>query len=313
MKKILFFAAIAAMTLSMASCQKEGGVSDNTFKTGTKLIRFGFASSTRAFTEATADGVQADENGFKVAGVLSDNSVSFNEAAKWSAADNFYRTDNDYYYPDAPATISFFAAYPAATEIAVAEGVASIAYTQNPDTDLIVAKKADVAAQGSSVALEFDHALSQVAVTCTGKDAGAVYKIKSVTLKGFADGTYTYADGKMVGGTAMEAADSFFASEDGEELTSAKQEIGAVRSYIPGLVQVTVNWACYDKTGKFLAEYTKSTCIDEADPDFEDKAIVLSQGDKNTINLTLPNSGVEKITFTISVNPWVSKEIDREL
>lgn len=298
---------LAAACVALAACNKDitpvapvqGGEADQ--------IVFGvdgaaMEATTKAVTESTAALVQT--NGFNVAAVTSANATLFNAKASWLAAKSYYTTATPYYYPSA-GTTSFYAVYPVAQSVTVTSGAATIAYTNDNDTDLIAAKATGVAkpATATSVALAFDHILSQVNITAKGKTAGLDYRISSIKITSPSSGTYKYADGTWTLGAASAVAYHSAATTVGTTATA----VGVAQTKIPSSVTVTVEYDVL-QGGVVLASYTGSAAKTST-------AIAVAQGKRSTINLTLPYSSADdaQITFTVTINPWGTESHDVEL
>lgn len=301
MKLFTFFSGLAALTILLmaASCNKDviSNVSPadepiESNPTGGKIVFGGetMGLSTKAYVESKEDGLKA--NGFNVAGVLGTASV-FNEAASWNSASSWYATANDYYWPSI-GNMDFYAVYPSSQVISLASGVATLVYSQNPDTDLLAAKKNSVAKQTSSVALSFDHILSLIRIKATGKDvSGVVYKVTKVSVTSPTGGTYAYADGSW---TALTATASGVYSSASTTL-SGTTDISGGMTVVPCKPAIAVEYSVYQADGTTLiASYSKSGTL----------AAALEQGKETTITVSLPNDNASNITFTVRVNPWGS-------
>ncbi len=285
MKKVLF----SIMTLAaFVACNKNNDIVPSHQPAEAGLITFGVSElvATKAVSESTGETVQA--TGFNVAGVTSDGVKYFNELATYSAGS--YATAKKYYYPSGK-TMDFYAVHPINEEITLNGAAASVEYTHSKYEDLIVAKKNAVTAQAGDVALTFDHILSQLVFTAKGSDASASYKLNSIVVNAPNGGVYTFADGKWSRGTL---ADENYWNTTIEVSTSEPTAIQESMTFLPGAIVVTANWDTY-VDGEHIANYVKSTPVD---------GIVLEQGKKNTINLTLPNASAQGISFSVTVNPW---------
>lgn len=291
MKKIFILSIAALAALCACNEQRIVPAEAPAVVTGKQQIVFGLAGNdflsmkSKAVTESTVATVE--ENGFKVAGVTSENTVLFNEVAKKVSDKEYYSTDTPYYYPTT-GTTSFYAVYPNAEVIDVTEGVATVAYTSDGNKDFIVASATGVSASDESVALAFAHALSQVSFTAIGSDPNVTYKVESVTLTAPATGTYAYANNKWTDGTASSYT---YVNEATEVSTSEATALGAAQTHLPTTLNVAVSWKCYSG-GALVGEYTK-------DADFTP-----TMGKKCMVNLTLPNAAAKPITFTITVADW---------
>ena len=107
------------------------------------------ALQTRGMNESTVASVKA--GGFEVAGVTQGVEY-FVDKAEWSEADNYFCTEEAYYYP--PGPVSFYASHPAGGRLRVDGGETLLDYESDGNTDLIVAEKKNVQASDSEVGLE---------------------------------------------------------------------------------------------------------------------------------------------------------------
>lgn len=291
MKK--FYILATCVVAILCSCNKEIGEVKSPVvvdSNESKAIVFGFDTPiVKSVAENTVATVKT--SGFNVAGVTSDNTALFNCLATWVEEKEWFSTAQTYYYPTGK-TMSFFAAVP--STVTVASGAASIAYTNNVDTDLIAASKTGVSASSNKVQLVFDHILSQVNFTAVGSDDQVTYKVKSIKVTAPASGTYTFADGKWAKGTD---SDVTYLNTVTEVSTSSATSLGEAQTFLPVQLKVTVEWDCY--SGSVLAaSYSKSANFTP------------TIGKKCTINLTLPNSSAQAIRFEIDVNPWGTENKD---
>lgn len=287
MKKIIIVSVVISATLAL-SCNKEK--IGNVDSLGTIPIVFGIADGgiggTKAFSESTLPLVQA--NGFNVAGVTSENVTMFNAPASWVPEKSYYKTDETYCYP-ASGGMNFYAVYPKSQAITVSGGAVTLAYTNDPDTDLIASSATDVTASEHSVALAFDHILGQVSFTVKGMDDNVEYKLRSISVSAPGTGIYAYSSASWTKGEAI-ARTTYFSGEASVS-TKAAQAIGGAQTYLPVEVQVNVEWDCYSK-GVLVASYNKST------------GVTLTKGKKTAVNLILPDSDAKVINFTVSVKDW---------
>lgn len=287
MKKIIIVLLAVSATLAL-SCKKEE--IGNTGAPGTIPIVFGIDGNsiggTKVFSESTLPLVQA--NGFNVAGVTSENVTMFNALASWVPEKSYYKTDETYCYP-ASGGMNFYAVYPKSQPITVSGGAVTLAYANNPDTDLIASSATNVTASERSVALAFNHILGQVSFTVKGTDNNVEYKLRSISVSAPGTGTYAYSSASWTKGEAI-ARTTYFSGEASVSTKSA-QAIGGAQTYLPVEVQVNVEWDCYSK-GVLVASYNKST------------GVTLTKGKKTAVNLNLPNSDAKVMNFTVSVKEW---------
>lgn len=299
MKKIGFL-MIAAL-LPLMSCQKQlDNVKDTNDEqtVGNAPIVFGVDELTKAVTESTVDALKGSTTGFKVAGVMSDNTVLFNENAKWVAASSYFKTANSYYYPSTGA-MSFYAAYPSRDITVSSSGAASLSYTNDLNTDLIVASATGVIGSevSGSLALAFGHILSEVFVQAKGSDSTVDYKVTSVKVNATKSGTYAYSTGTWSPSTTKQ--DNTYLST-AKAVTTSYTDLGSVQTYITDKVTVKIEWDCYIKgTSTLIAHYTAEV------PDH-----TLVKGQKTNFKLTLNNNKANPITFTVTVSAWTSANED---
>lgn len=258
--------------------------------------------ATKAVIESTA--AQLQTNGFNVAGVTSNNATIFNAKATWVAQKSYYTTATPYYYP-VSGTTNFYAVYPTSQAVSISAGVATVEYTNDNNTDLVAAKATGVSkpATATSVALAFDHILSQVSITAKGKTEGLDYAIKSIKITSPASGTYKYADNSWTLGATSSVVYHATETTVGTEATA----IGVAQTKIPSNVTITVEYDVL-QGGVVLASYAGAAAKTSS-------AVSVAQGKKSTINLTLPYSNADdaQITFTVTVNPWGEESHDVEL
>ena len=195
MKKIILMVSMAAFAL--VSCNKDFVVEENH---GSK-IEFRTAVDTRA-TEITLDDVAE----FEVVALYEDYTEYFTDTFKRTNG-YVYESDTDHLWP-ADDELTFFAYYPSAKDLGVAESIKFDAnqrgfkgYTPNSNIGLqkdfiaavAVAKKEDSAA---GVALEFKHQLSQIEIKAKNTNEGYTVKImgaKIMNVAGSGDFDFTAA------------------------------------------------------------------------------------------------------------------------
>lgn len=285
--------ALSAGVMALASCTKIGDAicafsGSNEIRFGSNGVRIG----TRAFVETDDSRLQA--GGFKVAAVIdADNSVMFNSAVAYNSTDAVYRVSGGSYYFPTEGTMSFYGVYPASQAIAVSDGVATLAYTQNSDTDLVAAKATGVARQSTAVLMTFDHLLSQVSIKAQGENTGVDYKLKSVKITDANGGTYSFADDSWTPGSTT-AEYTVYSNATGMAVsTSGKTDVGSAMSFVPGTVSLNVVWECYNKGTAVLVSSNDQSV-----------SVTIEKGKHSTLNLTLPSNSSE-LTFVTSVSGWV--------
>lgn len=296
-KTMLLF-GVSTLLLALSSCNKEA-TSPSADAEG-DLITFGVVDMdvnvvTRAVTETTTSTLTTNGAKFKVAGVTSGNALYFNTDATYSSASSKYTIGN-YFWPQAGTTLNFYAVHPNSQAISVnASGVATLSYTQNGNTDLVVAKATAQSkpASGGNVALTFDHALSLMTLNAKPKvTSGVFYKVTSASVSAPKSGTYAYASGTW---TPATNADVTLVSTQ-TSISSSGTAMGGKTSYIPGTVTLKFTYDVYvgasEATAVKTATYTKT------------KDVTLTMGKRHTVNATLPFDDSEAITLTVSVNNW---------
>lgn len=228
------------------------------------------ALQTRGMNESTVASVKA--GGFEVAGVTQGVEY-FVDKAEWSEADNYFCTEEAYYYP--PGPVSFYASHPAGGRLRVDGGETLLDYESDGNTDLIVAEKKNVLASDSEVGLEFSHILSQLRVLWEGLDAEADYDVRKVELTAATSGTWNYASGSWTGLRSG----------------SIPLDIGDAVSVIPSEMTLRICWDCL-QNGVKVASYDKSVTF------------IPGMGKLCTVSCSLPNSDAQKIGFSIELAPW---------
>ena len=293
MKFKSFIFAGAAAIAALCSCNKEtvpAAVANNEIVFGLKGLAI-----TKSVTESNAGLLQA--GGFNVAAVTSGNATLFNALASYDSENLYYKTAATYYWP-ASGTMNFYACYPTTQAVTVDNGVATLAYEQNGETDLIAAKVTGASKSATPVALTFNHVLSQVLLTAKGAvDDGLTYKITGINISMPTSGTYNYATNDWTRSTQGAVQSILSASKD---VTATASSVGEVLSVIPGEISISVEYTVYSGSIA-LASFTKSATT------------AVTMGKKSTLNLTLPYDEATPITFTVTVNEWGSESQDIEL
>lgn len=293
--------AVLCGLVMVASCNKSKGTlqsdcgDSNEIRFGSNGIRV----ETKSFTETTNSLLQA--NGFKAAVVVdADNSVMFNAAVAYDSTDAVYRVAGEHYYYPSEGTVSLYGVYPSSEIISVDSGAATVAYTHNPDEDLVGAKAVAVARQSAPVHMEFEHLLSQVTMTVKTDNPNTLCKLYGITLTDAEDGVYAFTDDSWTpGGTVGNYV--FFSSPDGQNVTTVASEVGEVMSFIPGTISLNVKWKCYNLTsGEIVSDNDKTVSVE------------LTKGKHSTLNLTLPANSSELMLVT-TVVPWVEESQDIEV
>lgn len=291
---VLVFGAVA-----LISCKKLS-VSDIRFLLPGEIYfaKEDVVVDTKAFIETTDDILQT--NGFNVAAIIDDSkSVMFNKAVTYD--NGVYSVSGEKYYWPETGTMSFYCVYPNTQAVTVTSGAATLAYSHNTDTDLIVAKKIAVSGSSGAVSLAFEHLLSQVNIKAKGKETTVDYKVFSVKITDANGGTYTYADGTWTPSSTTQAYTVYNNASGMAVSTSSMTAVGSAMSFVPGNAELNVVWKCYNK-GSSTVLYEKDVTVD----------ITLPQGMNSTLNLTLPfnSSG---LTFDTTIGSWVNKESEIEM
>ena len=303
MKNFLFAGRCAVLCglVMVASCNKSKGTlqsdcgDSNEIRFGSNGIRV----ETKSFTETTNSLLQA--NGFKAAAVVdTDNSVMFNAAVAYDSTDAVYRVSGEHYYYPSEGTVSLYGVYPSSEIISVDSGAATVAYTHNPDEDLVGAKALAVARQSAPVLMEFEHLLSQVTMTVKTDNPNTLCKLYGITLTDADGGVYAFTDDSWTPGDIV-GDYVFFSSTDGQNVTTVASEVGEVMSFIPGTISLNVKWKCYNLTsGEIVSDNDKTVSVE------------LTKGKHSILNLTLPANSSELMLVT-TVVPWVEESQDIEV
>ena len=294
-RKKLFITAAAFAAI--VGCNKIENLQPEDYKYTLEPNEIAFRASsvgTKAFTEATATSLQS---GWNCLALMSDGTQMFNTALSYQSG--IYRVSGKTYYYPLGKTMEFYGCYP--TSLNIDAGTKSIEYAQNPDTDLIVAKKTGLSAQSDAVSMEFSHALSQVDMKVKGSDTNADYFLKNLYLLTPADGTYAFTDNGWTSlGTATEY--SYYTNAGAIVSTSVYQAFGSSMSFIPGPAKLRAIWECRNKN--------EDTVIGSYDVTVD---VNLQQGMHSTLNLTLPNSDAKEINLSVTVQAWKTESKDIEI
>lgn len=289
-KKIFLGLVSVLATAVLSGCGRTLVYEDAVPKKGE--IRFGVKGvliDTKSVSETSVSSLVG--NGFNCAAVFDDdNSVMYNTSVAQS--DDYFRVpDKPYFFP-AVGTMSFYAVYPKTQSIAMDGAVALTDYSQNAVSDLVVAKNENVGKQSDAVNLPFDHILSQVSVRCKGSDTSVDYVVKSIILTAPNGGTYDISNGEWI--TRGGQTDYTYFNGNKTVSTIAKTSVGESMSFVPGEIGLRVVWSCDEKgaSTNVIAEYDEST------------SVVLVQGKRSTLNVTLPNSDAKEIVLNLSLNDW---------
>jgi hypothetical protein len=207
MKKLLFFAAVAATVLTTGCMSEESGVSvtsgDNAIAFRSLIDKATRASSVGSTAELTNFFVQGGAHAS--AAPLTDldfmEAPVFKDGGAWTYAPvKYYPTNGD--------VVDFYAYTPIkdvnmTSDLAVVAGNAQFGYTvpadqkvNNTATDLLVASVEGKTDDGSAVQLTFDHALSAVTFSAANRNAAdseLTYVISDISItKMYNVGTFDY-------------------------------------------------------------------------------------------------------------------------
>lgn len=271
-KKIILLSLSSIMALS--SCMEEIDPVDGCVSYDSE-IRFGVSglSVTKSIDECSSEDLEA--GGFKVAVINDENSsILFNKGVTYIGG--IYAVAGETYYYPSTGTISAYAVYPKTERINFKGSIATIAYTQNPDENMVVAKSVNVSRQKAAIDMEFSHPLSCVSFCIKGVDTNVDYKLKRIEVTAPDGGTYRF-DTDDWGDIGSIETYSVFSSEGMLISTDEFEPVGESMSFIPGEIGIRVVWDCYDKDdGAVVGRYDQTA------------STVLSKGEYTTINLSLP-------------------------
>lgn len=247
-------------------------------------------------TRASSAVTEADlvRDGFVVAGVSEGGVVVMNEKVTFDSSKGLFLPSEKRYYSHTEEH-SFFAVYPAREiSFSAAQGTASVGFTHNPSSDLVTALRTDVGESTRNVLLDFDHRLARVLVQAKGKDTDVDYVVKGVSFKSAASGTYGFTTDSWT--TSGEVSTAYL-SKDTSVSTKEFTAFGEALNLIPGTVSVAVDWECRYQ-GMVVGTYHGEAPVD------------LDLGMISTVMLTLDNKDATRLSFTVSVIPWDSRDVD---
>lgn len=335
MKKITLIAAAALVVL--ASCTKTQIIESPADQ---KVI--GFENFLHKATKANTNTVETDLRGqnIDVNCYLMDKVTDPTSASLYFAENLTYQTGkwntaNVHYWPNTTwnsptQSLSFFAVYPenntfsAANYLTNPTNKPSFTYevktTSATQEDVLVASAENqiytTNSTNGQVALQFDHALTQIVLQVRGQYniANVNYKISAVSFGDNADknagtlkfnGTYTFGGAMVASGDATasyaypilsdisstgiigkEGYESL--GDDNAPLIIMPQEITTNKSYIH------ITYTATTADGVVLFNGTKKVAL---------TAITWTSKQKVTYQITLPNDARE-ITYNVSVNGW---------
>lgn len=271
---------IIAALVAAVSCTKAGEETGRQVAAGGRIV---FAAvSSKTITESTAATVQS--GGFNVVAqviTINERTTYFNDHAEWSASENWFATENDYYFPASPLT--FYAVHPKSYEIGFKQNnkgpLPIFSFISDGVADVIAATKNNVSATDEKVALTFEHILAQVKVQWTGEDPKVTYEVTDIDLQTPKGGTFEFVGHAWSGLTYK----------------TVSMEAGTAISVIPSLQYLRIRWNCL-QNGVLIASYDKTV------------SFTPGIGKVCTVNCTLPNADAKTIDFSIEVNPWGTEE-----
>lgn len=290
--------AISALCVFVASCNKDERPAVNRSGASQYAISFVNAAATKAYSENTADDVQAD--GFGIACVTSEGGNLFIEKASWdSGKASYFPANGPWFYPS-EGKVSFYGVYPPSQTLSFSDGGIRLSYTQNSSEDLLAVKKTGVAATASPVALSFDHILSLIHFAAVSDDDSALYKVKSVSIKVPSAGIFAYDDYIWTPADGTKTESCF----EGEIEVDGKVEIPSALTFIPCNPEITLKWDVYSPDGDtFVASHEETRTLDEA----------LEMGEECTVTLLFAGSDAKKMDLSIEVKPWTQSDKEIEL
>lgn len=322
MKKFYFLAA--AVIALMASCTKTELVrTDNDLNP----ISFeNFIHKTTKATEATASTLQS--NGFKVSAYYTP--ASGTAGYYFQNLEVSYSTDRyptTYYWP-IDGTMDFYAVYPKGKTI-TDKTIAS--YSTEGAEDLLGAVKtgescADHNTTKSTVALQFNHLLTQVYFEIKGEEAVNSYNVEKIVLEAKNGATYTFSNGSWTTPSTAKTYTYKDSQSSPVAFTGSSYAVYGTKvdnslMLIPQQdVTVKVYYTVKTPTGTLLSKFNE----DDDTNNHQCKTFVASSSTVTTdvdwvkgtcikYQLKLP-LGVNPIEFTASVTAWTdaSQEITWE-
>ena len=253
MKKIsVIFAALALLA---ASCTKTEVVSSDVQSSQRGI---GFSAYTAKPTKAAQKDVTTEDfNSFEVT-AIGNGAVYFdNVTFMWKSGSNVWESDPLYFWPS--YALDFYAYNTPAdgngtfTRSITTTAPQTLTYSPAAELakqeDLVVAyatskKESDATSTNNSLALTFNHYLTQVVVNAKCSNAGYTVVVDGVKLANLAgEGTYTFSTGQMVatdGKVNSETSSDYSSTFTAKPLTSSPQEVMAETSGKWYLVPQTV-------------------------------------------------------------------------
>lgn len=286
---------VLASILAIVSCSRKENI-EHDYEISFKVA--GINIHTRAVAEARMDILETE--GFNAAVVLNQNhNVMFNSALTYD--NGVYNVAGQTYYYPATGTISAYGVHPMVHSIEVSDGVATLDYAHDPDEDLITAAAIGVSKQPYATHMSFKHVLSMLSFQLKGQDTNADYTLNCIEVTAPDGGVYRFNDDTWTN-LGDDMAYSVYSGGGEIVSTSAYQPFGETMTFIPGHIILRVAWDCRKKLDGLL-----DGSYDQIVP------VTITPGEHSIIKVTLPNSSVNEIKFTVSVVPWVRRNEEIEM
>jgi len=304
-----------AVAITAVSCNKDDPNATTDVSKVPTAIAFGVESiATKVAVDTTfAETIKKDANGFRVAAIKSDNSVYFDENARWNEDNQCFKTDTTYYYPYDNKPLSFYAIYPG-RDMSIKETGGDVAvsfdYTSNGTDDIVAAvvRGKTKPEKYEPVALTFDHILTCLSIDIIGTDKDVTYTLLDDEIKYMKKGTYTFGSSTRLDDNWTNLASTYSSkSMIGSDIpTNTPAEFWDGHTVVPGEVKITLSWECRakDKAHTLVSRY-------------EDKVVTIRPtasvpmiGQNYRIHCKLANKDAIPITFSIEVNPWGNTDVD---
>jgi len=322
MKKILFFAAIAA--IGFASCTDEK-IDENSQQKGINFKTMIGKNGNLKVTELTTalfDNfvVSAYNTGSTAMGYTTSLVPYINNLSVYRSGSDWVYTGS-YYWPNTDklqffATDATGATFPTTTITGYPHFHYTIGGSAATQKDVVVAMAIDKSAQGTTpVALTFKHALTQINFSVKGAEIGPDYVIKKIELIGAKDygvckfndslmhcweqqtgnATYTYFNGSR---TVYNTLVSFGNGSGVDDGTLTGQEALMIMPQDGDNITLRVTYDLINAGVTLYSNATASVLL---------SAIHFNMSKKIRFNLTVPTpTGItnNRITFTATVSDW---------
>lgn len=304
MKKILFFAAIAACMGVMTSCSQDDELSSPSGIDNNTIV---FATSP---AKATRSAVTINSiSQFTVSAVNNDNQSYFsNEAYTYNAGSSVFTSQTPHYWP-LNASLNFFAISD--------PGVASVdannapLYTFNDwegETDLVAATVRS-GAKEIPYPLTFQHVTSQIYVSAEASDKTEELTYKLISVKMTTPSTGTYSFDASTGGYGFWEIDNTKTSQYSynDALPMSFNQDGQIKlndcywNILPvkdGTISFSIEYQVYQH-GMLIADFTgaNAKACEAENPN-------LSAGKRYVYNFMLSRGTDSEITFTATISDW---------